>query len=927
MPAFKTPNLNRVIELKVKSLDPSFLGHYLRVFNATRLLYNEVACWGNDTLSCRTSTAQGPVFDQVDLLQERLDIYALTDQSFTFEQFSMLLKMLYLCLKGVDQGRGMTSMILGTPQCKDALLEEDWIEIERLAKQDSLEPKVIQVILSKKDSGLMFRVANTLISIGFRKRAPYTTPLEAGERFTVVGNVHRSLISWIEMDKSTQANYLQEEIELTEEFSAIDSIIRPSLQKFFKACIDANIVKHFDDRMHAYTRDCVLPALVAGIDITDHFYLDVRSGEKHTYSIPKYVELLQGYPELWPVIQEKLYILKAQMSHEKHRPYAAYSFIGEADYPRVQYLLGTNYTQFGAEVLGTPVEDTSIMSGEGVEPITYSSGKNVDKLTIQVYRGGKDKNKYSFEVYLKDRYFGGKYKPSPYFQNLSVWSNPNDHTILMQFDRKGEIIQATVKEPTLVYRGGAFFIRFNMGIPAKNSQDQEDLHFYLFSSAPFSMTKRSQIQDTPKNQARLQNLMGKTFRFLGVDLGLRSPFAWAVGEVTINGISNVPTIIDEGEFSPVKDPAYENLFYTLKNVKKILGITKTLSMGNKASFNGYLINTIRQAQEFFTTFSGLSPRKMEALQSFSEDKDPLSTLNELLELHKNDLQELKKDPRFIGNIMLKYAKLMRGEITERRRMHLLTETVESKIDQEFLWLNILELEKRVCRSLSYLGTSNSRESIVMNRLTSYYTNCKENFLKQLAARIVQVAKLNGCNTIVMEALKGSNKSLNSKQQNFLEAFWSVAKIKSTIINAAEWYGIKVEEVNESQTSRVSFDTGTFGHRDGAHLYYLSADGTLQETHADINAAKNILTRWTTRHTNLHQVSLSTLVTSEDNQNKRLKGFLTTKFGSVREGKDFLTALGANGDPYYLDGLEWISKKERKERVDAIKAQVLASAKV
>jgi IS605 OrfB family transposase len=266
-------------------------------------------------------------------------------------------------------------------------------------------------------------------------------------------------------------------------------------------------------------------------------------------------------------------------------------------------------------------------------------------------------------------------------------------------------------------------------------------------------------------------------------------------------------------------------------------------------------------------------------------------------------------------------------IRHARKMHLESKDVASKIDSEFMWLEIIERMKRACRSLSMLGTAvGDATPVLLTELSNYYNEVKDNFRKNLAAMIVKKAVQHKCNVIVLEELEKNSiaTSLNPSRKNALTALWSAKAIMDSIKNVADWFGIQIVEVSESQTSRVHYETQTYGHRDGDTLYYVEG-GQLNEVHADENAAKNIALKAVSRHTSTTQVNLAALRkrTSEDEGGKRTKGLLSYHFKTLDAAKKSFSGFGDDVEYIYLNAGKWISDTDRWALDESIKSMVAA----
>lgn len=924
-----TQTANKVVVLKItpttEATASKFDKSFNQTFKATQQLFNEIVCWGNDSVFTKDSIVKdtnGDVtFVANDLTAARKALYDFTDKSVTYEQFEKMLKVMYLALTNASQSRGMVAPIIGNSRSDDVIIVADWGIIDALSAKWNND--------SAKTSNIVGKIANSLKVMGFRNRSPYNIELSPGERYTVISNIHRMLTSWIKCDSIRTATFKEEEAEIEKAYSEIDSTYLSSVKGFLNVCTSKNIVKHFDPRVHAYLRDCIIPSLTAGKDVTEHFFIG-KDNEKIAFSLhDDFIKHLKETPILWngetPIILEKIHILEMLISHENHHPNAFYPFIGENDKHRFQYLFGDNYTNYDFDANGESLEDTKVSVTSFKETITheFTKGLKVSNLFLTYARSKEDKEVLSFRIHTKDKYDGGVFNPNTYFKDLSVWTTNNSKCInLFQFFRKGQTVRALIKEPSIVLIDGYYAVRLNMVVVTNNDAEINDtLKWFLSTALPATESGRSAMSDTPKNIERLDILKGKTFNFLGIDLGQRTPFSWAVGESTINGLVNDLKIIKTGEYEVTNNDAYWNLLNDMKSFSKIIGITKGLAKGNEGSFKSVFIqNLITNAKNYFKSNSVGNAAKQATYAKFINDTTHYNTLKSLYATC-GDLETLKKNPNFIGSIILKYITLRFGELKNARKFHLLENTVDTKLNQEFKWLKIVENMKRILRSISYLGADNNRTPIKLDELTDYFNGCKDNFLKVIASAIVDVAVDNKCQVIVMEALNknATRSSLNKRNENFLHSLWSPARVQGAIENAANWYGIVVAEVSESQTSQVCFENKMYGYRDGTKLYYME-NGEIKETHADMNAAKNIIFKCVTRHASTTQVSINS-ITDKDDEGKRMKGFLTHKFGTIKAASEFFKKNFPDVDFVYLNDGKWISKDQKIALQDSIKALV------
>jgi IS605 OrfB family transposase len=943
-----TGSINKVVVLKITPNNNEILDKFNKSFNqtfkVTQQIFNEVVCWGNDYVYTKESIVidlnGNKNFIPKDLKAARKVLYDYTDKSVTYEQFEKMLKVMYLAFVNSSQSRSMVSSIIGEPNSDENITSvDDWKKIDTIVANwddDTVDKNTI-----------VYNIANTLKNIGFRNRTPYTIELSPGERYSVMANVHRMLTSWKACDEEKSKTYKEEEAEIEKAYSEIDVSIVEDIGGFFEYCTKNNIIKDFNPRVHAYLRDCLIPSLKENKTPTEHFYL--HRGEKINYSLHDgFFNYLKDHPSLWntekPIILEKIHILEMIMSHNNHHPNAFYPFIEDDDTKRFQYIFGDNYTKYDFEKKGDALADTEVQVG--TTNYNFANGCKISDIFINFSRSREDKETISFRIHTKDKYVFGKIKPNSYFNDLSVWSNntyvkkeadkyvkTNRCTNLFQFSRKGKVVQALIKEPSIVKIHGYYAIRLNMTVITKNDNSlNKDLKWYLSTALPIANSKRSAIKDTPSNIIRFKNLNNRTFNFLGIDLGQRTPFSWAVGKSTITGPINKLEILKIGEYEVTNNNDYWNLLNDIHGFSKIIGITKSLYKGNDCNLNhDFIKQTIEHAINYLKEHNCGNSDKQQTLNRFFNDPDHFKTLKDQLAASNNDLAILKKNPNFIGTIIIKYLNLRFNELKNARKFHLRNNDISTKLNQEFKWLKIIEGMKRCCRSVSYLGTDNTRKPINLDSLNDYFKGCKDNLLKVIASNIVDIAMKNNCKIIVMESLNpnATRASLNKRNENFLQSLWSPARIQGAIENAANWHGIEIAEVSESQTSQVHFETQTYGYRKGTSLYYMQ-NGELKETHADMNAAKNIIYKFVTRHASTTQFSIEqinnlnqTNESDDESKNKRLRSLLTHHFGTISEAQEYFKKNFSGVEFVYLNNKKWISKEKKETIQDDIKVLVEA----
>jgi hypothetical protein len=188
-------------------------------------------------------------------------------------------------------------------------------------------------------------------------------------------------------------------------------------------------------------------------------------------------------------------------------------------------------------------------------PMLFTNGMLVKDL---FFTYNENKIEQKIRVHTVDKRSNGNINPNAYFKNCCVWqSSTDDCTFLLRFMHHGETVYASVKQPELVKLNDRLEIRMNMCvIHDTDYSDNVHLRNWLCSAYPVSTNDRSVVKDDGKNKARFEHLKGKTYRVLGVDLGVRSPIALAVGEFTMNDTVNKLNILHTENYTPKRVDEY-----------------------------------------------------------------------------------------------------------------------------------------------------------------------------------------------------------------------------------------------------------------------------------------------------------------------------------------------------------------------------------
>lgn len=109
----------------------------------------------------------------------------------------------------------------------------------------------------------------------------------------------------------------------------------------------------------------------------------------------------------------------------------------------------------------------------------------------------------------------------------------------------------------------------------------------------------------------------------------------------------------------------------------------------------------------------------------------------------------------------------------------------------------------------------------------------------LSRRLIEIAGEDG--VIVLENLKGVRDARHRKKQNWLFSNWAFYQLGQFLIYKGEESGVAIEFVEPTDTSKTCSTCGSRGQRNGS-LFKCKVCGAI--IHADLNAARNILHRYT-----------------------------------------------------------------------------------
>lgn len=919
---------NRTVILRATSPQTStFFEEFKHVFDATRALFNEIVMWEVESVE----TING----KVDFTKERKSLYKKYGKSWTETEFFEILGRLAKHIRlSPNPGSAYRALFFGGGR-----------EERLITSLKSILDVKFTYSKEEKDAGKVpfnaalhgSRLCGSLRQTGFFDRYPFNVKfLNPAESAMVIMNVHNQYASWFDRNVDTNQKYNNKVSEYEKVMDRCPVSHKKELVDFIKFCMESKVITQYNLNFKDWFFLSVIPSLMEGKKESPDVYRKPKSTRDKRYSLDQsFYDYLVAHPKLWndggELLKEHFEVLSMRDWLLRHKGSANYPFIGENDFHRFQYMLGNNYVEYDMNYGGEELKDTALVSYRKDKEASKAAGKKVSTMIKETYDGGCTvdrlelefgKSSNRFAIHTKDVYKNGTINPGQYLKNLSCWKLASGSgTYLLEYDRKRRV-RSLLKEPSIVYKDGNFYVRLNLTVQTEVPDEVLSMK-YLFSSA-YSKT------ETADNRKRIKDIGNKTFYGMGVDLGLRNPFSYAIAKFSYNN-GKCPIEITKSGTYEQKSPLgneYKNFRSELRTFNRVMAFIKTCHKGKEFEEESddqklTMHDFIAQAQLYLSGRTGQGKKKQQQWSSFAK-KTPESILSYMKKNSDKDLAMMKVDHNFGLTHLLRFLDYRFSDIRRERSEFLRNKCDGTKIDYEFDWIDCIGLLKRCKRSMSYLGTSNDRTPIEFPHLNEYSQNCKDNLLKHIASNIIQVALDNKCQVIVLEDLENSIcKEDNSEHDNNMLALWSPKSIQECIENAAASYGLQVATVSERCTSKIVYETRRFGYRVGANLHYLDDNNKLVTIDADINAAKNIIYRFVKRHTDFADIFLTDRkdekkVDAEGNvqeTGKRAKGFLAFLGTTVKTIAD---ELGVNNNYAYLQDGKWMTYEQRREHEDAIK---------
>lgn len=718
---------------------------------------------------------------------------------------------------------------------------------------------------------------------------------QSGYKYAVFGTIHNRLTSYNECDKTcnTEYNELKQEVD-TIASKLISDYNQEQFDSLFNWLNDvkerhnnnATTTSEFSInwKFLSFFREVLQPSLLQWsvnkeTVVPNKGIWKSKTGTSINYSCGEYViESLKSFPELWNaktsiLSYDKLgeYIELNEKFHLK-KEHSSYKEVDLFNSP-VKLFLGNNYVN---------IADLKHDSANGVISITIGYPKS----TVKDNKADK--------ITLECSYRRTGRGVHHYLEGLVVEETKNDNDKLtgnfklsFKINGKRERV-ALLKEPSirLVVRNSKmdinnpkitdfdFYIDLTMNVILEVSHgiDENVLWKYRseFSKAFPEKKNFGNQKSLPKDAVKIPN----GIRVMGIDLGLKNPYAFAVYEYNSTGNH---TLVASGIPEACKDEYYKqysDFAYLCENIRRVIANTKR-HVNNGEDLDEGLFKSVQTQRAKFSSLISIDTVTFNDYKNFVALKKQNTVI----------LQDYKKDESWV----------VRKWVTECRRIkiHLTNERFRRFSDwrKHFFWIRALESFRKMFMSYDKLGSvprvKGFSDDIAFKSVYDEVNNLKLDYIKKMTSEVAQVAKKNNVALVVVEELENLRGSkFDDRDKNQLFNLWPVGQIKKFLEDALALYGILVGNAFEGNTSQVDADTGNWGYRgekEDIDTLYLLDDKVVN---ADVNAARNLSLRYMSKHTDFRTMSLYKVndtyyvptISLDEKDGKRVPGFLTKRFG-------------------------------------------------
>lgn len=811
-----------------------------------------------------------------------------------------------------------------------------------------------------------------------------------GYHYATIGAIHDRQSSWIECNKTTNEDYTKLRTQITEVENRIIQKFSNEELSDFKSFLDeckrlesdpAPCFFNFNGKFVSFYNNNLREALVNGNPISEGKWT-TKSGKEVSYSCDKrVVDILYKYKSLWNSAKSILNDANISgMSSEKNtspawedsdtiptntitelysllerkKEYASFKDINLIDSP-IKLKLGNNYV--GYAIAHDP--DTYTLTFEVGKPksLTNPDDKKKLKLSCSYKRVGHGTKCYLNDLVVEEQMtvitdknkvakhngnYVFKYKINGKRERTSILREPSIRLVIK--NKKMDINNPKLSDFDLYID-----LCFNTEVQANHGISEKE----LFNIRKELSTSFPEIKDLGKQKnivvekESVINTVNKPIRVMGIDLGIKNPYAYSIIEFDKSGNhKQITSGLIKFDKNAEISKSYRDLNGVCFSLKKILSATKYyVTEGNKNLLDPRIKGMFNYVNEYFT-------------KNFPVDSSNTISHEEYVKWIDEHMQRVV-DPN--GNVELSKFKSKTYNWKFREWTYKLRKIIiklnkqrstYSEYCSHFDWIYALESYRKLMNSFNKVGTESkfnkNRKVVNFKKIYDQVNNLKLDYIKKLASSIAETAHANGVCIVVTEKLDSMRGNvMNDKDKNSMFNMWPVGQIKDSIDKAISVYGILNADAEERNTSQVRCETGEWGYRGEREeidiLYFSDKD----YVNADVNAAKNICLRYMNQHTDFHALSFYKqsdkyyVPVASIDERKRERGFLSKQFGSsklvfelneenrlvkskksikdIKKKNELKNSKGQKETWYSLDNTfnVWISKDERKAKIETI----------
>ena len=361
-------------------------------------------------------------------------------------------------------------------------------------------------------------------------------------------------------------------------------------------------------------------------------------------------------------------------------------------------------------------------------------------------------------------------------------------------------------------------------------------------------SSRWYLNSSPSLCAEKHKFEFDRFNVMGVDLGIRHPFAYAIASCSFKKGSIVIDRILKCDHS--KDSSVLN--------EKTAIIDATTKMV-EATYD--FLKCVRAISSGWKKPSDYSPN-LNWVKRLGFTKDSWTQFLTQIESNPETWADIFRNPES-NPLYFEADKMIRHNISHLRSWHL-QYSGKAKIDycqngnrfdqSNILLRALIKLEIARRKSYSMLGRDPSEAQPFAkgfcSSLWEWHAGLVEYFSKQLASAIINVARENKVKFVFIEDLDTQRRLFDDVNDNIIKDSLVFGQIKKRLADKARKHNISVVMVNPELTSQVDYDTKKIGYRQERDTLLVDNGLKIESVEADINAAKNVLERGIVRNANL-----------------------------------------------------------------------------